>query len=395
MKASIRLHLYTSKEYANGTYPIVLMHTINGKRSKRVLGACTEADWDLKKLRVRPLAKDAVKINKVIAIEYAKAEQAIFDLNQGRITTDEALGVRGAILTLGGAMDLELARLEREFKSGYYDKIKAIQKQIPDLTIPIEEIDEKWFSSFIRRMGSVKVGNSNNTIKKKIKLLRGLILRYSSKGVTREIKAVTITTTRTVKQKLTGAELNALEDLELEEYSQLEAARDLFLMQVYLRGIRVGNVLQARAAQFKEGRFYYKADKTGLEQSVKLIENAVIIVDYWSKKGYDKLFPFFTWKPKKSLSPFKNERERLKTKEICTTVVNKYLKQLGVMAGIRKPLTSHIARHTFARMAIDKINNPMITMELLGHSSLAVHQAYLNDLRKDDVLDAAADDIFG
>jgi integrase len=65
------------------------------------------------------------------------------------------------------------------------------------------------------------------------------------------------------------------------------------------------------------------------------------------------------------------------------------------MAGIQKPLSSHIARHTFARMAIDKINNPMVTMELLGHSSLAVHQQYLNDIRKEDVLDQAADDIFG
>jgi integrase/recombinase XerD len=53
-----------------------------------------------------------------------------------------------------------------------------------------------------------------------------------------------------------------------------------------------------------------------------------------------------------------------------------------------------IARHTFARIAIDKINNPMVTMELLGNSSLAVHQQYLNDICKDDVLDAAADDIF-
>lgn len=64
------------------------------------------------------------------------------------------------------------------------------------------------------------------------------------------------------------------------------------------------------------------------------------------------------------------------------------------MTGIFKPLSSHVARHTFARMAIDKINNPMITMELLGHTSLAIHQQYLNDIRRDDILDQAADDIF-
>jgi len=395
MKASIRLHLYTSKQYSNGTYPIVLMHTINGKRSKRVLGSCLESDWDVRKLRVRPRAGDSAKINATIAAEYAKAEQAVFDFNQGKIGAGAVLGTRGNVMTLDDAFDQELIRLEKEFKSGYYDKICAIRKQITDGDIPIEDIDEKWFGKFIKMLGGVRVGNSNNTIKKKIKLLRGVILRYSSKGVTREVKAVTITTTRTVKQKLTAAELEAIENLELEENTNIEATRDIFLMQVYLRGIRVGDVLQARAAQFKDGRFYYKADKTGREESVKLIPSAVAIVDKWAARRHQRLFSLFKWAPMKSLTAFQNERARIKMKENCTSVVNKYLRQVAIMAGITKPLTSHIARHTFARMAIDKINNPMITMELLGHSSLAVHQAYLNDLRKDDVLDAAADDIFG
>lgn len=64
--------------------------------------------------------------------------------------------------------------------------------------------------------------------------------------------------------------------------------------------------------------------------------------------------------------------------------------------GITKPLSSRMARRTFAKikMAIDKINNPMITMELLGHTSLAIHQQYLKNLRQEEILDDAADDIF-
>jgi len=82
-------------------------------------------------------------------------------------------------------------------------------------------------------------------------------------------------------------------------------------------------------------------------------------------------------------------------KESCTTIVNKYLKEIAKVTNIEKPLTTHIAKHTSPpRMAIDKIKNPMVTMELLGHSSLSIHQGYLNDIRKDDVLDQAVDDIF-
>ncbi|MBC7566256.1 MAG: hypothetical protein H7223_04750, partial [Pedobacter sp.] len=226
MKASIRLHLYTHKTYTDGAHPVILQYIIDGKVTKRVLTRCKLKEWDAKNLRLRGRVKDAARLNNMIASEFAKAEQAIFDLKAGKVTVSEALGNRGNVITLGDAFGLELVRLEKEFKSGYYDKIAAIRKQIPDLTIPIEDIDNKWFDRFIRRMGGDAVGNSNNTIKKKIKLLRGEILRYSSKGVTREVKAVTIATTRTVKQKLSGEELALLEKLYLQDSDLLSATRD-------------------------------------------------------------------------------------------------------------------------------------------------------------------------
>jgi integrase/recombinase XerD len=70
-----------------------------------------------------------------------------------------------------------------------------------------------------------------------------------------------------------------------------------------------------------------------------------------------------------------------------------FLKIIDQLAGITRRLSSPIARHTFARTTIDKINNKMI-MELLGHTNLEVHQNYLKDIGKDDVLDQATDDIF-
>lgn len=371
---------------------MVLMYTVNGKRFKKVITRCAKNDWNEKTNRLKGSAPNAANKNRDITFEYSRAEDLLHEIKKGTKTVSDLRDTDDS-LTLDQAFKSELVRLEKEFKSGYYDKILAITKQIKDLTIPVPDIDEKWFKKFIAHLS--EIGNSDNTIKKKIKLIRGVILRYSAKGVTKEIRAISVPTTKTVKQKLTADELAAIESLQFEAVDQAGVVRDLFLMQIYLRGVRVGDVLQAKPEQFKNGRFSYTADKTGKEQSIKLIPSAQAIVNkYMDAKG-EYLFPLFTWKPDKRISKFENERSRLKHKEICTTVVNKHLKVIAKMAGITKPVSSHIARHTFARMAIDKINNPMITMELLGHSSLAVHQAYLNDLRKDDVLDAAADDIFG
>lgn len=99
--------------------------------------------------------------------------------------------------------------MEKQFKSGYYDKILVIQKQIRDLSIDISDIDERWFEGMISDLDDL--GNSGNTIKKKIKLIRCMILRYSHKGVTKELKDVTVKTTKTVKQKLTTDELVVIE----------------------------------------------------------------------------------------------------------------------------------------------------------------------------------------
>jgi integrase/recombinase XerD len=390
MNISLKLQLYTSKTYTDGTHPVILLYTIDGVRKKKVLIRCMEKDWDVKRLRVKVNVERAAYKNDYIATEYAKAEKDLYQLKNGEKLKSD-LFKSADRTTLADAFAMELTRLENEFKSGYYDKILAIQKQIKDPSIFIQDIDEHWFAKMIKMLSGV--GNSNNTIKKKIKLIRGMISRYSAKGVSKEVKSVTVATSKTVKQKLTAEELNRIEALPLPEGELITATRDLFIMQVYLRGIRVGDILQANSSQFANGVFHYVADKTEKPISMDLIPRAQEIVNRYAGK-YDRLFPFFTWSPDRKLSKFENERNRIKHKELCTTVINKYLKIIAGMAGISKPVSSHIARHTFARMAIDKINNPMITMELLGHSSLAVHQQYLNDIRKDDILNKAAKDIF-
>ncbi|WP_316745128.1 tyrosine-type recombinase/integrase [Pedobacter antarcticus] len=391
MQISLKLLLYTHKEYSDGSNPVMLQYIISGKVKRKVITRCHANDWDDKNKRVKSRVENSARINAFIAEEYSKAEKDLYEIKSGNVRSSQVFRKKD-LITLADAFKLELARLEKDFKYGYYDKILAIQKQLSDVAVDIADIDERWFENMISEME--ERGNTANTIKKKIKLIRGMILRYSHKGVSKEIKEVSIKTTKTVKQKLTSEELAAIENLPMEEGHLMTATRDLFVMQVYLRGIRVGDLLQAYAADFKDGSFSYVDEKTGKLATIRLIPRAQAIVDIYAGKT-QRLFPFFEWAPDKKLSKFENNRLRLKHKETCTTIINRFLKVIAGMAGIKKPVSSHIARHTFARMAIDKINNPMVTMELLGHSSLAVHQQYLNDIRKDDQLNQAADDIFG
>jgi len=391
MNASVNVRLYKSKTYSDGSHPVILQYIIDGKVKKKVLTKCLPSDWDAKTLRLKSKCRNAARINHFISSEYAKAESNLYDLKSGDKELSDVFNAKKK-LSLNEAFEAELTRFKTEHKSGAYDKILAIRAQIKDTSIPISNIDPSW----LKKQISVWIGSGNNgaTIRKKLKLLRGMIGRYSEKGIAEELRAVTVPAQKAVKQKLTADELSRLENLLLPDGEMVTVVRDMFLMQIYLRGIRIGDLLQAHSEDFKEGRYSYRADKTGKQMNIRLIPKAQVIFERYQNK-HERLFPFFRWKPNNKLSDFENERGRLKHKESCTSSVNRYLKIIAAMAGITKPLSSHIARHTFARMAIDKINNPMVTMELLGHSSLAVHQSYLSDIRKDDELDKAADDIFG
>ena len=56
---------------------------------------------------------------------------------------------------------------------------------------------------------------------------------------------------------------------------------------------------------------------------------------------------------------------------------NSYLKEVADLCGIKKKLTTHTARHTFATTVLILNDVPMETaMELLGHTDLRTTQIY-------------------
>jgi len=56
---------------------------------------------------------------------------------------------------------------------------------------------------------------------------------------------------------------------------------------------------------------------------------------------------------------------------------NAYLKEVAALCGIKKNLTTHTARHTFATTVLLVNDVPMETaMELLGHTDIRTTQIY-------------------
>lgn len=370
----------------------MLQYTDKGKIKRRVLHKCKLKDWDPKTERLRPKATNSSVVNNFLSETFADAQKQLYKIKQGESSTISYFeGTTN--MTVAQAIGKEQLRLVGIMKPTPHAQLASYLDQLGSLAkIELTHVDFKWFTSALDKFKAL--GNQPATLEKKIKHIRRVLAKYSDLELSKEIKTLKITTTKPVKQKLTATELELLANCNLTAGTNICISRDIFMLQVYLRGVRIGDLLQAYCHQFDEGRFAYKSEKVGKEMAIKLVPQAIMIIEKYLGQG-ERLFPLFEWTPDLGVSKFLNEKARLKHKESCTSIVNNNLRRIAKIVGITKPLSTHIARHTFARMAIDKINNPMITMELLGHSSLAIHQVYLNDIRKDEVLDQAADDIFG
>jgi site-specific recombinase XerD len=85
---------------------------------------------------------------------------------------------------------------------------------------------------------------------------------------------------------------------------------------------------------------------------------------------------------KKLMAKYKNEPKLIEKDAILPVLsnqkMNAYLKEIGIICGIDKPISTHTARHTFATTTVALENNmPLeVVSKTLGHSSTKMTQRY-------------------
>lgn len=150
---------------------------------------------------------------------------------------------------------------------------------------------------------------------------------------------------------LTESEMKAIENLKLPADDTMELSRDLFTFQMYT-GLSYSDAQSFDISQYrKDGDTYTNVGeriKTGVAYVSQLLPPAVRVLE-----KYDFKIP-----------------------KIENHVYNRALKAIGIMAGIRIPLHSHLARHTFATWMLRngvKIEN---VSRMLGHTNIRQTQRY-------------------
>ena len=72
---------------------------------------------------------------------------------------------------------------------------------------------------------------------------------------------------------------------------------------------------------------------------------------------------------------------------ITTRTIQRIVKRIANRAGITKPVSPHVLRHTFSVICIKKGISTRVLMQLLGHDRLATTEIYLNLSPEDAIRD--------
>ena len=138
----------------------------------------------------------------------------------------------------------------------------------------------------------------------------------------------------------------------------LQHAKDVWLFQRYT-GMAYADLKALTPNNFAEqdGSVYIISEriKNGAKITIKLIDKAAAIL-----QRYNGALPII------NLSSY-----------------NQHLKQVGLHAGLKKALTSHMARHTFATQALHKGLRIEVVSKMLAHADIQTTQIYAKVLAED------------
>lgn len=177
---------------------------------------------------------------------------------------------------------------------------------------------------------------------------------------------------RTGKRAISVKDIRKIEKLDLSRGSSLDKARDLFLLSFYLRGMAFVDMAFLKKSDLKCGMISYNRRKTHQNLNIEWIKPMQAIVDKYAEQTKDSLYllPILTGKETSLYTAYRKVEHN----------TNYNLKKIGERIGLKIPLTTYVARHTWASVALH-MNIPIATIsEGMGHNSFKTTQIYLQSL---------------
>ncbi len=379
----IIFYLRKYKTTSEGKTPIYARITVNGKRSDIAMKrSIEENNWNAKKGMAKGSKAEVTQLNNHLE----KFRSGIVEsyqslLLQKKMVTadlikDKFLGKDQQDYTVRKLIDYhnqqEKANLEWGTMKNYYTTQKYIiaflkekqgtnDKYLSELNYKFITELETYLRHVKDKNGIVAMGN-NGVMKHLERFCKMVNLAVKLEWIDRNpFHAYQLRFEKVEREFLTQTELASLESKDT-PIMRLQVIKDLFVFSCYtgLAYIDVFNLRPSHIAEVSEGDFWIKTtrQKTNTPVTVPLLPKALAIIEKYSEHPQSV-------SEGKVLPVVSNQK------------MNGYLKEIADICGITKPLTFHIARHTFATTVTLTNGVPIESIsKMLGHTKLSTTQIY-------------------
>lgn len=379
MKSIFRVVFYLRSNYVNkeGKTSVMLRIYLNNERlSLGSTGVSVKSSqWDKEKERIKGRTTEALNTNLQLD-NIASGLQSIFR----RIEMSDVVSLERIKSEFLGKKE-EIDTLMQLFEKHNGDVAKQVGVSVGKATLQKYNVCKRHFSEFLEKQYKrsdlklteltyvvirefdlylrTEVGQNANTATKMMKTFKTITLLGQKMGVLLHdpfmnhrfhIEPVN-------RGFLTDEEILLIANKDL-GISRLELVRDIFIFSCFtgLAYIDVSNLTPDHIVTLGDKQWIMtQRQKTSVETNVLLLDIPKAIIAKYGGKTYrnGKLFPMLT-----------NQK------------TNSYLKEIADICGIKKNLTFHLARHTFATMSLSK-GVPMESVsKMLGHTNIRTTQIY-------------------
>jgi len=278
------------------------------------------------------------------------------------------------------------ATFSKETKRTYLAKLSKMKRFRSK--VALSEIDYAFLMDYKKWM--IESGNTENTYNKDFAIIKSFLNRAINKGLIEkhDFYKIKIRTVDGNREFLTMDELQALrkiyaghlddamkarlqklcDDEKLDQttkknarkllekgilHEPLKKALQTFLFTCYT-GLRYKDLKGFLFEHIKGDFIVKKLHKTKKEVSIPLMDEAKKLLPTVRKSDKEAVFHVY-----------------------CNQTLNRYLKELALIAGIDKAVSHHCARHTFATLTFDGEETKIeIVSEMLGHTSVKTTRIY-------------------
>lgn len=391
MEKSFGLLFYLKKPkgYKAGDVPIYVRVTVNSDVAEiSTKQKCDPAKWNITAGRVEGKSQSAKLVNDYLDV----VQRKVYEIRKQLLDNDHPVTAENIKTVLHGKEikedvymlmkifqrhnDQMAELIGHEYSKGTYTRYKTVytfalsflQWKYKVTDMDITQLDYEFISEFEFWLKSVRKCNHNTTMQ---------YLRNFNKIVNHCLRSGWLPKNPFIRFKMTDREVErtALTETELQNVMEqqfsierLSMVKDIFLFSCFT-GLSYADVRKLKRSDIYIGVdgaqwLTSRRQKTDITARIPLLAPAIAIIGRYENHQQCVM-------------------DDLVLPVISNQKLNAYLKEIADVCGIKKVLTFHIARHTFATTVTLSNGVPIETVsKLLGHKNLRTTQHYAKILDK-------------